>query len=772
MIRLDRSALLLVWFTACGLTAQGPGLVQRPPVAPSGPPATPLVAPLASTTYLDTSISPAVDDAGRPGPKLPTTSLPFALTEVAFDRPHADGPLWARGQTWKASFDAQGFTFIPWFGAEARQNYPMRVQVLQASVGDQVLELAAGQPVRDGSAVRTARGALTEVVDLRLGEIEQSFVFATLPNRGAIRVDIGIASELACEPVADGLQFTNAAGAASYRKAVAIDASGAVANLDIVWTGSAAHIEIPADFVGRAQLPLILDPVLGSNLTTSIPTTSTQDDPDVAVLQAAGGRTLLTWRQAYSATDHDLWAVVLYDNLVPTTAWFTLDFTSLDYLHSSVAANNYAQNFMVASEVLAGTLHYIAGRTVDAAGNTGPVFDIERQFVVGGFGNNHMPDIGSDPYPGPGYYCVVFEKQIGFTRDIYFKLVNPDGTLPNPNPTSLDLSGDAESNPRISKSCGSYNGLGTHWLVTWQRNGSGGPTDNSVIAAFVNWDGAIVTQAFSVTNTAVEETMPCASSPADIVGTRMWMVAYAKTTPSGTRDIACKLVFPVTIGSVMIGEVVLVNPADDLAPDVDSDGARFVIGRSSLGIGGFDTSVATIGYSDNTFAFYVHEVASLGATSALELGTSICAHHSGGAQPSPSYVIAGINASANAIETYLYGGYGSGPTYGLVATQCGSLSINASGIPAIGNTVTITVGNGAASGTIFGYPASIPLTGLGCNCVLGVDQGLLFGNPLVWSVPVMPQFVGMTLAVQGFTVLGSQCLSSIDLSDTVTMTLQ
>ena len=86
--------------------------------------------------------------------------------------------------------------------------------------------------------------------------------------------------------------------------------------------------------------------------------------------------------------------------------------------------------------------------------------------------------------------------------------------------------------------------------------------------------------------------------------------------------------------------------------------------------------------------------------------------------------------------------------------------------------MTVTVGNGAASGTIFGYPGNSPLAALGCNCTLGVSQGLIYGNPLVWSVPVMPQFVGTTLAVQGFTLIGSQCLASIDLSDTVYFTLR
>ncbi|MEO6593767.1 MAG: hypothetical protein ABIP94_03340 [Planctomycetota bacterium] len=139
--------------------------------------------------------------------------------------------------------------------------------------------------------------------------------------------------------------------------------------------------------------------------------------------------------------------------------------------------------------------------------------------------------------------------------------------------------------------------------------------------------------------------------------------------------------------------------------------------------------------------------------------------------PSSRYVIVGANHGSNDIQVWEYGGYAPGPRFSYVYTQCGSLTLLESGTPLVGNTLTFTVANGALSGTIFGYPGFIPLTSLGCNCSRGVQNGLFFGNPLVWTIPANPIFVGTALAVQGYTVLGSNCLSTFDLSDTVNFTI-
>ena len=149
---------------------------------------------------------------GRPGAQI----APGLPTEVIFDRPTDVGDLWAIGHTWKASFDRDGTTFIPFFGSDAAQNYPIRIDLAEASVGGQPLELSHAQPKRKGSSVRTERGALTEVFDLGLRQVEHSFVFEMLPNRGAITVELSIATDLTSSVVDGGVAFANEHGTVWY----------------------------------------------------------------------------------------------------------------------------------------------------------------------------------------------------------------------------------------------------------------------------------------------------------------------------------------------------------------------------------------------------------------------------------------------------------------------------------------------------------------------------------------------------------------------------
>jgi hypothetical protein len=91
----------------------------------------------------------------------------------------------------------------------------------------------------------------------------------------------------------------------------------------------------------------------------------------------------------------------------------------------------------------------------------------------------------------------------------------------------------------------------------------------------------------------------------------------------------------------------------------------------------------------------------------------------------------------------------------------------------LGQTVTITAGNGPLSGTLGGFPFSASLQlALGCNCLLGVDYIGFFGNPFTYTIPNDATMVGSTFSVQGYTVVGSQCLGMLDLSDTIDFTIR
>jgi hypothetical protein len=215
--------------------------------------------------------------------------------------------------------------------------------------------------------------------------------------------------------------------------------------------------------------------------------------------------------------------------------------------------------------------------------------------------------------------------------------------------------------------------------------------------------------------------------------------------------------------------------ADDKEPEIDSDGTRFVT-TFAIGTVGFAQAVqaVTAAFLPASNTFRVEERTGL-STSSLDnyAQPNVCADFSGGSAMSPRYFISFTEQASNTFRLMNFGGYAGGTNYFLnQGGACGPLSIAASGVPAIGQAINVTVGNGPLSAVIFGVPGFIPLNALGCNCVQGVDQYVYFNNPMTWTVPNNPQFVGIALAVQGFTIIGSQCLGFVDLSDTLNFTVR
>lgn len=730
----------------------------------------PLLSCLAGLTALSAQ-SPRPDD---PMPR-PNTSL----SAVVFDQPGADAPLWACGNAWKASFDGRGFTAIPFFGSDAPHNFPLRLEVAKATVGGVTLVLTDGEPKNMGKQVVTRRGAFTEVIDTGLDSLEQSFVFDRVPNRGAIAVDVHIGGDSYVPSAIDGgLRFTTERGHVDYTKAVAVDGNGRRITLPITWTGDAAHVEIPASFTATATLPIVLDPTLNYWWGLGNPS-QLQHDGDPATIQASGlnGRTLLIWQRQWSTTDQDCWGLLFDNDLNLVQTDFAIDVSGDDWLKVSCAGNNYAQNFLVVSEVRIGLSWFIAGRTVAANATLGTKFDIERDGVVGLPGNNYHPDVGSDPYYGVGRYTVVFNKKTLGVSDIYMKQVTTAGTLVTTNPIAIDLSSAEESRPAISKSCGQSNGPSAFWLITYQRTWSGPPYDQEVWGRFVEWNGAVIgTGPFGIATSVNEETAPSPGSPIDANGVRMWPVCWESATSLGQpRDVLGKLLRNDGASQLSFTASNNVPGADDREPRVDSDGIRFVVGLTT-GSSGYPQAVeaATFAFLPGSNSIRVEERTGMN-TSGLEnyAQCNVVAEYSGGSAPTSRYKVCFTEQTPGTLRLVNFGGWAGGAaSYGTRATSCGNVSITATGLPMLGQTITVTVANGALSGTIAGFPTTAWLQPvLGCNCILGVDPIGFFPNPFVYAVPADPMLVGGSFSVQGFTVTGSSCLGSIDFSNTIDFSL-
>ena len=691
--------------------------------------------------------------------------------QVLFDRTQ-DGDVWAVGHAWKARFDGRGFDFIPFFGSQAPRNFPLRVELDRVTVGGQALPLTAGVPERVDRSIRTVRGGLTEVVATTLRAVEQAWVFDTLPNRGDIEVAVRFTGDFATEADADGLRFVNEHGSFTYDQAIAIDAGGARLALPITWMGTAARIVVPAVFVAEARLPLVLDPLLGTVTGIGGPTTQLQRDPDVATLQNPD-RTCVVWEREWSATDHDIWAQ-LYDGAMSAVgSSFAIDATTLDWREPAVAGNEFSLSFLAVGQVRAGNTFYIAGRRIaGTSGVIGPQFDIERGGLVGHFpGNNYRPDVGGDFFPSTqAYWCVVWQHETtGSDDDIVFKLVRQDGTLTAP--TFLTYADGQDSNPCIAKQCG----VPARWFVAYQSTYTSPPFDQDIKGAFITWDGFLTGTPFNVATSLANDTLPATSSPIRAGASDRWLVAY-ENDAAGARDILCSVfdangVWHAGVNLNALEQGGAYQAYDQQRPDCDSDGVRFVVGYTEPygGSADFETRVSTLAYLIGTATLTIQdERRGLGVSTDDEYGTRICSRHSGGGVSDAQFMVVDANWTDNAIDLYDYGGWQSGAQFSVVPTACGPLSITYSGSTQVGSTLTFTVPHGALSGTVFGDPGSVPLLPFfGCNCTLGVSTGYFMGNPLVFTIPPDPSFVGTVLAVQGWTALGSTCLGFLDLSDTV-----
>lgn len=446
-----------------------------------------------------------------------------------------DGAIWASGTRYKSRFDETGATYIPFLGSKAPRNFPLSFEAPRITLAGEELptdRLAAPQ-LRGERAVFN-RGAVQERYDLRVGEIEQLFIFDSLPSRGEIQVRIPFTTDL--EPAdSDGhLRFMNKLGGVSYSHAIAFDASGASVNVSTERTESEILLTVPASFVAKAELPLTIDPVI-STIGINI---SSQDDrsPDIAY-DAATQLWMIVWQRTFSSSDRDIFAQTFDGAGNPVFAGGTyIENSSEDWVAPRVANNAAQSQFLIVAQ-RNGTVDQIWGRT-RSAGSTqmGPQFPISFDFI-----DCRAPDVGGDPsLSGSSFYCVVWERYVdlGVNHDIYTRIVRPDSTTFG-NPYAIDGStGTYDKVPSISRSVGTGPEGTRTWNVVWQRQYSS--TDWDIWGSQLGRFGTIVAPSFSIDLSVADDRWPDASSNLDgngIVFDRQWMTVYERRSSDGIDDI-------------------------------------------------------------------------------------------------------------------------------------------------------------------------------------------------------------------------------------------
>jgi hypothetical protein len=610
-------------------------------------------------------------------------------------------------------------------------------------------------------------------------------VFASLPQRGELRLELALATELIGRDLGADLAFEGPDGGVRYSDAVAIDAAGRRCALALDLRGDRVELVVPAAFVAHAELPLVVDPLASTVLLAN--TGNFSGFADVA-FDYTTQEFLVVWQSAFSATDMDLWAWRLDLQQNPVGSPFALDFTGVSWAYPRVANNGQFDTFLVVAECSSALAfpRWIGGRVWSLAGGSLPPFVVEQQGFGGSLGGScSRPDVGGDAAEaGSTWFTVVWEREFSAAdHDIVMRQVDPTGVLRTWSPTAVDVGSGYESAPRIAKSNGYalVSGLsGQYWPIVYQRTFS--TSDEDVRGSIVDANGAFVgTATFPIATSSRDERNPVVSSPTDTIGgQRRHAVAYVRTELATSTDILVS-VRDASGGLLTTGNLQVLEGAGaaaawaQVSPAIDSDGYRFTVayGEQWSGTGGdFDTRASTLAYDETSNVLVAHESRAAVATSGdYESFPALASTYSGGG----STVIYGlalhsVGATSSSVHATVYRGHAPGPLPTLRATACHGLSIGLTDIPALGRVVSFTQGDsGPLTGFVIGTPVALPLP-FCPGCTVGVD-GPLTANPFALFFPLSTALVGLNLACQAWSLQSGTCLGSIALSDTIDFTI-
>jgi hypothetical protein len=604
------------------------------------------------------ALLPHVDDVKTPaplepmGPGLPLSMPPTGASMSAhtarqvpasvakatrhaidrvFSNTSADGTIWARGRTYKASFDASGVTFVPFFGARAPRNYPLELVTRSVSVGETSVAVGSALPVKIGDTIAFDRGSFVERWQLGVEGIEQQFVFESLPTIGDLVVRVGAETELTPSCVAGSIAFSNDLGRVDYGAAAAVDATGLRFAMKSAPVDGAIELRLDRADVERAVLPLVIDPFVS---TFPLLDYGTQDvAPDVAY-DATTDRYLVVYEDVYSGTDHDI-CFELRDSSGGFEGFDFIDYTTSYWASPRVANNHIAANFMCVAAVGApGNLRTIWGRTCDAATAT-----LGAQFAITGTDtyDKFSPDIGGDPtLAPPTYYMVTWERT--FTpsdHDIHGRLIDASGALQGTGTIFLDNSGSTlDERPSISKSDGAPPFNTQNWTIVWQRFNTI-YQQYQIFASQVRWDGSITHATYPIDATSDNDLNPRVSSLLDGDGvTRPYMVVFQAMNSGGNWDITGAMFASTTflVGTNIPNYTdITAFTHNQILPCVDSDGTHFTVAyadQSAVAFNDLDIVAADMVYTGGYP--YVCDYVTLPSTPDSEIDPAITSTYSGG----------------------------------------------------------------------------------------------------------------------------------------------
>lgn len=672
---------------------------------------------------------------------------------------------WAVGRGYKARVTAAGLLFHALPGPELPL-LPVGLSLRQVQLGGTSLPLATTKLPDGGNLCVLDHDSLREHLELRPEGVEQSFHFTSLPTRGELVLRLAVDTALAAVPQDGGVRFGDGPQAVHYGSTTVLDAAGRRLSLPSEWRDGGLQITVPASFVGAAELPLVVDPLLSTPATWVLGTGTGANlnvaGPDLAFSPVTDSW-LLVWQVQVASNDHDVYARRFDVDWNPLGSAQGVELTTADWSVPKVAHLAMTDEWRIVAYVMAGSTTFnVPMRRWSTSGAVGAAFVIGGGFATASpsFG----PAIGGDPYDvaGPSNVCVAWPAG----NSVRYVTVGQSGVVG----TLQTIPGvDTVADLAISKS-----NKAQRWLLVWGEWNPG-------IAAqpFVNYRGALIdfggglvggSASVSFGSHAVFSLFPSAriatSSPD---GSGDYTVVYEEPFLSTMR------VRKVLSGGSVTAETSLdsVVPGWGLArTSVETDGVRSLVTRGQ----GNDVRGALLACDAAVGTWRVDDQFTIAGTSPIQrtVPSSRFVFEYGGAVTPFTLAYSLESALVSAVRIVQYAGFAPGMGYSTYASACGvPLSLNHNGVvPALGNTVTFNLGTTyPIAGFLFGTPAALPLTGI-CSCTLGVDGTLLVGYPLVLPIPLDVNLVGLTFSTQGFSFQAGPCFGSASLSLTIDMTIQ
>ena len=539
--------------------------------------------PFLPLTLSVTLCSLASAQHAAPSSAMRGSALALPLDAVSYDEP-GDGKLWARGETYKASFGASGATYIPFLGSDAPKNMPVHFRLAQASVNG--TELALDDQAtwsRHGETVVLDRGAVDVHYLMDTDQMEQTFVFERMPQAGDLDLRVEVESELALESADQGFRFSGELGGVRYGSATVFDGAGRSLALESRLENGAISIRVPETFLRHAQAPLVVDPVI-STYTLSPQNIYTWSG-DVC-FDASSQFYYHTFTAVFSQSDYDTYGAVMgTDGVERQDLGRWIDMTSDKWFDSSVANSNEANNCLVVGTRVVNDTYEVWGRLRDLPGTTqGPQFKISLPTAV----DCHLPSVGGDPNTDTFNRYFVAYTRGGLSGDtlIMGQSLQSSGAFVGGSQIIDADPGTRNSYVHVSKSCGTGATSERRWNVVWRRAHEDG---GNIRGAQMNSFGFLATPAFSVDSTSDDTRMPQVSPPlsAPAGSARDFLVVYGVYAGPGDSYIRGRLFkgdkYQATFDINELEAQVVgggYQPYAQSWPTIGTDGSQFVISYS------------------------------------------------------------------------------------------------------------------------------------------------------------------------------------------------